>query len=245
MLPIKFDEVLFIDVETVGQESSFSKLDSRGKELWNKKAASFFKVSEKETPAALYERAGIYAEFGKIICITVGYIAQQNGKRSFRLKSFFGDDEKKVIGDFFDLLNAKPKSKSKLKFNEYILCAHNGKEFDFPYIGRRAIINQLKLPSELSIQGKKPWEIQHLDTMELWRFGDYKSYTSLDLLAYALGIETPKKLLDGSKVNATYYQKNDLQAIVDYCRLDVLTVAQIILRMHQLPLIEKKEMVIV
>jgi uncharacterized protein YprB with RNaseH-like and TPR domain len=190
------------------------------KKLWDKKA-EWIKRKDDDDPESVYERAGIYAEFGKIVCISVGFLKDTE----FRLKSFYGDDEKKILNDFAGLLN------SHYHQNYHLLCAHNGKEFDFPYLSRRMIINGITLPYVLNIAGKKPWEVNHLDTMELWKFGDYKSYTSLELLALILGLPTPKDDIAGSDIARIYWQEKDLERIARYCQKDVLTVAQILLKL--------------
>lgn len=235
----KLENILFLDVETVSQKPNYKELDEETKKLWDTKAASLKKQKETETSADIYNRAPIYAEFGKIICISVGFIASIKGKRVFRVKSFYDTDEKVLLENFISLLNKSFNRK------DAVLCAHNGKEFDFPYLGRRIIINGLKLPKALQLIGKKPWEVPHLDTMELWRFGDYKAYTSLKLLAHALRVATPKDDIDGSMVNKVYWQDRDLKRIVAYCQKDVLTVAQILLRLRGEELLQEKEVVIV
>ena len=198
---IPIQNVLFLDVETVPQQFSFNQLTEDWKELWSRKAGSLLKSREEETVESVYERAGIYAEFGKIICISCGIVTGSENNRGIILKSFAGDDEKEILSTFSEMLN-------KWSANEQrFLCAHNGKEFDFPYICRRLIINRLPIPLLLDLAGKKPWEITHLDTMELWKFGDYKSYTSLNLLAHALGVPTPKDDIDGSMVAEVYYKE--------------------------------------
>jgi len=198
--------------------TGYESLPENFKKLWDQKAERI-KRDETDTPDKLFQRAGIYAEFGKIICISVGYLKNGN----FRIKSFFGDDEYELLKEFAELLDNYYTGSNNL------LCAHNGKEFDYPYIARRMIINGIKLPGILNIAGKKPWEVAHLDTMELWKFGDYKNYTSLDLLAAVFGIPTPKGDIDGSMVAEVYYKNNDLERIVKYCQRDTLTVAQILL----------------
>jgi DNA polymerase elongation subunit (family B) len=227
---IKIEDILFLDIETVPQVPSMNLLEPPIQALWDKKSR-FFRSPE-ETAESVYERAGIYAEFGKIICISVGYIKDKN-PLSFRLKSFFGDDEKELLSEFSALLNKFSKSKK-----EALLCAHNGKEFDFPYIARRMIINKLVIPEILDNAGKKPWEVKLLDTMDLWKFGDYKNYTSLDLLTSILGIPSPKDDIDGSMVARVYYEENDLKRIVRYCEKDVLAIAQVLLRFKNLPAIQ-------
>ena len=211
--------ILFLDVETVPAYSSFNDAPAAMQELWTRKALQLRK--DDETPEELYHLAGIYAEFGKIICISCGMFTSDH---RFRIKSFYGDNEKKVLQDFATLCQ-----KSFLP-SERWLCAHNGKEFDFPFLSRRMLINGIHLPAILNTPGKKPWEVNHLDTHELWKFGDYKSFTSLNLLANVFGIPTPKDDIDGSKVWEVYWVENNLDRIVTYCQKDTLTVAQIFLK---------------
>lgn len=226
---IKLEDVLFLDIETVPAASSYELLNPAMQTLWDKKSKQFRSPDQPATE--VYERAGIYSEFGKIICISVGLIKEKN-PCSFRLKSFYGNEEKTVLSDFSAML-----SKFSRTNKEALLCAHNGKEFDYPYIARRMIINGLIIPDILDNAGKKPWEIKLLDTMDLWKFGDYKNYTSLDLLTSILGIPTPKDDIDGSMVAGIYYGENDIERIVRYCEKDVLAIAQVLLRFMNLPLI--------
>ncbi|HOP13009.1 3'-5' exonuclease [Lentimicrobium sp.] len=223
---INIEKVLFLDIETVPQYPEYEMLPEEVKKLWNHKAQRLT-GDPAETAENLYERAGIYAEFGRIICISVGFI--RNGK--LRIKSFSGDDEAVLLNEFAGLLNQS--------FNkpDMLLCAHNGKEFDFPYIARRMLINGIGLPALLDIAGKKPWEVQHLDTMELWKFGDYKSYTSLALLTSVFNIPTPKDDIDGSQVATVYWKEKNLTRIVEYCQKDVVAVVQLLLRYKGMSLI--------
>jgi uncharacterized protein YprB with RNaseH-like and TPR domain len=224
--------ILFLDIETVPQFPDYVSLPEDWKQLWDTKSVSLIKYHEGQTNETLYPRAGIYAEFGKIICISYAVLQGTGGQRKIILKSFAGDDEKFLLQQFIDMLNQWVAGEPKY------LCAHNGKEFDFPYLCRRMIINGLLIPATLNISGKKPWEVNHLDTMELWKFGDFKSFTSLNLLAHTLGITTPKDDIDGSLVWEVYWKEKNLQRIVTYCQKDVVTVAQIFLRMNGEPLIE-------
>ena len=217
---IRIENILFLDIETVPQFPEFKDVPDRFKDLWTEKAKTF---REEKTAEEVYARAGIYSEFGKIICISVGVVTERPERR-LRLKSFSGDDEKAILENFFNLLN-KHFCKT-----EHLLCAHNGKEFDFPYIARRGLINGLKIPVILDISGKKPWEIKHLDTMELWKFGDYKHYTSLNLLTAIFDIPSPKDDISGADVANVYYQEKNLSRIVHYCEKDVLSVVQLYLR---------------
>ena len=231
---ISIERILFLDIETVPLYSDYNQLDEKFKSLWDKKASYLIK-NEDDTPESIYERAGIYAEFGKIVCISVGFFRDN----VFRIKSFYGEDESKLLSDFINLLEKYYSSK------QYLLCAHNGKEFDFPYLARRILINGLKLPEILDNAGKKPWEVAHLDTLELWKFGDYKNYTSLELLAAVFDIPTPKNDINGSEVAGVFWNDNDLQRIVTYCQKDVLTIAQLFLRYQGKPLIGRENVLIV
>ena len=221
-----------MDIETVPEASDFSELSDEKQELFALKT----KYQRKDELSAdeFYERAGIWAEFGKIICISVGYFSIINNKRSFRLTTFSGE-EKEILLRFKNLINKH--------FNEprHLLCAHNGKEFDFPYIARRMVIHNIELPAKLNLFGKKPWEVAHLDTMELWKFGDYKHYTSLKLLTTILQIPSPKDEIDGSDVAHVYYKDEDLEKIIKYCEKDTIAVAQLILRFNNQSLLADNE----
>lgn len=219
--------ILFIDIETVGITNDYESLGERLKTQWSRKAA-FLKREEGISDDELFnQRAGIYAEFGKVVTIGVGYFVAKDKNLEFRVKALYGDNEKELLGSFKDLI-------LKINNDQLILCAHNGREFDFPYLSRRMLINGIPLPNVLDLAGKKPWEIQHLDTMDLWKFGDYKHYTSLELLASVFGIESSKTGLDGSMVNETYYQGDGLEKIAEYCVEDVIVLAQIFLRLKSI-----------
>jgi uncharacterized protein YprB with RNaseH-like and TPR domain len=234
-LPVKLNEVLFLDIETVPQKENWNQLSKETQELFEKKTQ--YQRKEEFTPEAFYSRAGIWAEFGKIICISVGYFVDVEKSKQLRLTSFFGDDEQALLTDFKVLLDKIFVKKSN------VLCAHNGKEFDFPYIARRMIVHQITLPEKLNLFGKKPWEVPHLDTLELWKFGDYKHYTSLKLLTSILGIPSPKDDIDGSEVAQVYYQEKNLQRIVAYCEKDTVAVAQVLLRFNNQALLQETDIV--
>ena len=234
MAALPLHNILFLDIETVPQSPSYIDLTDDWKKLWDTKSTSLVKFHEGQTNETLYPRAGIYAEFGKIVCISCGVIQGNGEQRKIILKSFYGDNEKKLLVDFIDMLNKWATGEAKF------LCAHNGKEFDFPYLCRRMIIHGIAIPSLLNISGKKPWEVNHYDTLELWKFGDYKSFTSLNLLAHVLGVPTPKDDIDGSMVWEVYWKEKNLERIVTYCQKDVVTVAQILLRMNGEQLIKEE-----
>jgi len=203
--------------------------------LWEEKTR--YQRKEEFSAEEFYDRAGIWAEFGKIVCISVGYFSFRHQQRTFRVTSFTGE-EKNLLEDFSRLVNEHFSRPNKL------FCAHNGKEFDFPYISRRMIINGIEIPQKLQLFGKKPWEIPHLDTMEMWKFGDYKHYTSLKLLAHILGIPSPKDDIDGSEVRNVFYNEGDIDRIATYCEKDTITVAQILLRFRNDTLLNDDEILI-
>lgn len=216
------DSVLFLDIETVPQYPNWEEVPENFKKLWDKKSKNFRDTDEEAE--SVYSKAGIYAEFGRIICISVGMLALKGEQVIFRMKSYAGENEKHLLTEFASMLR---------KFvaeGDKNLCAHNGKVFDFPFIARRMLIHGIRLPAILDIAGKKPWEIKFLDTMELWKFGDYKHYTSLDLLTQLFDIPTPKDDIDGSEVAGVFYEDKDLPRIVTYCEKDVLAIAQLFLK---------------
>ncbi|WP_370477486.1 3'-5' exonuclease [Tamlana flava] len=231
---LNLENILFLDIETVPETQYFSDLDDATKALWEQK--SEYQRKDEFTAEEFYERAGIWAEFGKIICISVGYFAISNDLKNFRVTSFYGD-EIKILKDFKNLLI------SHFSHPKHLLCAHNGKEFDFPYIARRMIIHNIELPYKLNLFGKKPWEVPHLDTLELWKFGDFKTYTSLKLLTHVLGIPSPKDDIDGSEVYSVFYEENDIDRIINYCEKDTIAVAQIFLRLRGDSLLIKDEII--
>ena len=231
---VNLNNILFLDIETVPEQENYSLLDQDMQELWEQKTQ--YQRKEEFTANEFYDRAGIWAEFGKIICISVGYFANKNDIRNFRVTSFVGD-EKKILNDFSNVMNNH--------FNQpqHLLCGHNSKEFDIPFIARRMIINGLTIPQKLNLFGKKPWEIPHLDTLELWKFGDYKHFTSLKLLTKILNIPTSKDDIDGSQVGYVYYVEKNIDRIVTYCEKDVIAVAQVFLRLRREDLLVQDEIV--
>jgi uncharacterized protein YprB with RNaseH-like and TPR domain len=228
------NNILFLDIETVPEQQHYEQLDSDMQQLWEQKTQ--YQRKDDVSGEDFYERAGIWAEFGKIITISVGYFVNKADIRNFRVTSFWGD-EKKILNDFSNLLNTH--------FNgaQHLLCGHNAKEFDIPFIARRMIINGIALPNKLDLFGKKPWEVPHLDTLELWKFGDYKHFTSLKLLTKVLGVPSPKDDIDGSEVARVFYVENDIDRIITYCEKDVIAVAQIFLRLRREELLIDDEII--
>lgn len=229
---INLEHILFLDIETVPESEYFNDLDDEKKELWDHK--SKYQRKDEFTSEEFYERARIWAEFGKIICISVGYFNFRGDIRTFRTRSFHGE-ESKLLKEFKNLMITHFSS------SKHLMCGHNAKEFDFPFIARRMIIHGIELPYKLNLFGKKPWEIPHLDTMELWKFGDYKHFTSLKLLANILGIPSPKDDIDGSQVRQVYYEEKNLDRIITYCEKDVITTAQVFLRLRNDELLDVDE----
>ena len=231
---LNLENILFLDIETVPEVQDFNELDSEKKDLWEQK--SKYQRKDEFTAEEFFPSAGIWAEFGKIICISVGYFTFKGEQRNFRTTSFYGE-ESKLLKDFKNLVI------SHFSQAKHLLCAHNGKEFDFPYIARRMIINRIELPYKLNLFGKKPWEVPHLDTLDLWKFGDYKNYTSLKLLTNVLGIPSPKDDIDGSDVYRVFYEENDFSKIIEYCEKDTIAVAQIVLRLRNEDILEEGEII--
>lgn len=231
------ENILFLDIETVPEQAHFAQLDAETQSLYAAKTI-YKRKEEKNSAEEYYARAGIWAEFGKIVCISVGFVTTTTAGRQFRVRSFAGDEDQ-LLRDFKTLLDEH--------FSQlyHRLCAHNGKEFDFPFLARRMLKHQIALPKLLQLMGKKPWEVPHLDTLELWKFGDFKHFTSLKLLAHFFGIPSPKDDMDGSDVGRVYYEENDLDRIVRYCEKDVVTLAQVYLKLTLCPSFEEAEIVCV
>lgn len=233
---IPLENILFLDIETVPQYRSFAELPEDQQQLYADKTA--YQRKDEISAEDFYPKAGIWAEFGKIICISAGFITQRNGEEQLRITSFHGE-EQRILNDFTQLVEEyfnQPQS---------LLCAHNGKEFDFPYIARRMLINGMSLPNKLQLFGKKPWEVPHIDTLELWKFGDYKHYTSLKLLASVFGIPSPKDDIDGSQVRDVFYEEQNIDRIITYCEKDVITLTQVFLKMRNQELIEEHQIKVV
>lgn len=227
---IPLEKILFLDIETVPQYENWEELDEKEKQLWDKKTS--WQRGESLSAEDFYPlRAGIISEFGKIACISVGMIEKND---TLKLKSFYSENEVELLTNFGSIFNSN-------RLKNCILCAHNGKEFDFPWIARRFLINGMMPPTPFQMFGKKPWEVPHLDTMELWKFGDYKNFISLELMAHIFGIPTPKDDIDGSMVAEVYYKEKNLQRIAQYCEKDVLTLANILRKLRQEDLIKKFE----
>ncbi len=233
----ELENILFLDIETATITPDYDSLSDRMRDLWDKKSLRYMRTDAPKTPEELFaEKGGIHAEFGKVVCISCGVVRFEQGPTApptIKLKSYYGSDEKNILDEFGEMLNMYMRRKEGIN-----LCAHNGKEFDYPYLGRRYVIQGLPLPDALQLRGKKPWEVSLLDTMELWKFGDYKSYTSLELLAAVLDIPSPKDDIDGSQISQVFWEDQGYERIKAYCEKDVFTTAQIVLKMSRLPVAE-------
>jgi DNA polymerase elongation subunit (family B) len=233
---IDLKNVLVLDIETVPQYPSYEMMPDKWKMLWTKKVQ--YQLKENNTPADLYGRAGIYSEFGRIICISAGCFDRNEDGYKLRLKSYYGDNESSLLTDFNAMLDENYSGEEKT------LCAHNGREFDYPYISRRCLVNNIRLPWVLNNHGKKPWEVTLLDTMELWKSGDHKNYTSLELLAAVFDIQSPKDDINGEDIGRVYWEEKNIERIKNYCQKDVITVACILLKYKGLPVLEEKNVII-
>jgi 3'-5' exonuclease len=231
---IPIQRVLFFDVETVSCVKEYSELSERMQQLWNKKHQQISKIEEELPEETFRNSAAIYAEYGRVVCISCGIWHEG----SLRLKSFYGDDEKQLLKDFAEMLQQNFDNPDKS-----FLCGHNIKEFDVPYVCRRMLINGIDLPKILDVAGRKPWEVNYIDTMQLWKFGDFKNYTSLDLLAAIFDIPTPKDDIDGSMVGHVYWQENDIERIRQYCEKDVVTVLNLFLKFRNQPLLSDENVI--
>ncbi|HWV68908.1 3'-5' exonuclease, partial [Chitinophaga sp.] len=232
-------QLLLLDIETTPAAPAIEHLSEDMQQLWREKMAKTAPVSGNED-SAYVDRAGIYAEFGKIVCISAGFFSLENNRYQLRLKSFYNDDEAVVLSGFLELIN-----KFYAKYPRFQFAGHNIKEFDIPFICRRSVIHQLSLPQPLQLHGFKPWEMPMLDTLQLWRFGDFKHYISLKLLTAVMGIDTPKDDIDGSMVGKVYWEEKDLERIAAYCQKDVLAVAQLLLKFKRLPALTPADIIIV
>ena len=233
------ENFLVIDIETVSSKKDFEALDMEWQHLWEEKVIR--SLPENTSPGEYYpQRAGVMAEFAKVVCISIGYFKKEKDHHQFRVKSLFGEDEKELLQHFVNTVN-----QLEAIHNRWSFTGHNIKEFDIPFLCRRLLINGLAIPSYLDFQNMKPWETNIVDTFQYWRFGDYKNYTSLKLLAAALNVPSPKDDIDGSMVGDVYWKENDLQRIAIYCQKDVVTVANIILRFKNLPLLSAEQVIFV
>ncbi|PTB97596.1 3'-5' exonuclease [Marivirga lumbricoides] len=226
--------ILFIDIETVPQQPNFQSLTEKEKEFWSYK--SRYISSDEEAPEDVYHRAGIYAEFGKVIVISLGWLAGEGDSARLRIKTLANDNEKELLQELIAIL-------VKVDNSSTVLCGHNIKEFDVPYICRRILINGLKLPDMLDVSSKKPWQTPYLDTLEMWKFGDRKHYAKLDLLAHIFGLPTSKDDIDGSMVYKIFYEDNDLVRIAEYCEKDVILTCQLYLKMNTQPILENEQII--
>lgn len=228
---LRLEDVLFVDIETVSTHHHWHELDNEWQQLWLEKS-KYQRERRQLSPEDSYAEAGIYAEFGRVVCISAGYFVGENSQSRFRVTSYYGTHERGLLLAFAQLLNDRRDKPFRM------LCAHNGKEFDYPYLCRRMIVQGVPLPELLDLAGKKPWENPHLDTLEMWKFGDFKHFTSLRLLAKLLDIPTPKDDIDGSMVRAVFYENDDLPRIERYCKKDVVTVARVLLHFKTMPPLE-------
>ena len=241
---IKIEDLIVIDIETASVAPSFSNLSPQWQELWEEK--TFRILPEGKTAEDFYPmRAGVMAEFSKIVCISIGYFIREQ-QLKMRVKSFCCEDEKKILSDFLQTV-----SKIESFNSNWCFAGHNIKEFDIPFLCRRLLVNDMRIPPYLDFQNMKPWETNIVDTFQYWRFGDYKNFTSLKLLAAAMGVPSSKDDIDGSMVGDLFHTQNpeermiNLKRIATYCQKDVVTTANIILRFKNSPIVHSDDIEIV
>lgn len=235
-MDVSLQHLLFIDIETIAQHEEHNQLSERLKPLWEKKVQYYLDKEGYSVEESYIDKAAIFAEFGKVISIGLGYFSIENNEQVFRVKALSNHSEKELLEEFLSVL-------SKFKQNQVVLCGHNIKEFDIPFLCRRLLVNQLQVPPALNVSGKKPWEVNFIDTMHLWRFGDYKHFTSLETLAAIFDVPTSKDGIDGSKVYQAYYKENGLEKITEYCKRDVVVTMQVYLRLQSLPILSDQQIV--
>ena len=236
---VPLENLFLIDIETASEVKNFDLLSDDWKQLWTEKIHKA--LPENITPEEYYPlRAGIMAEFAKVVCISFGYFRKMNNVSQLRIKSFYSDNEKDILENFIKTLYHLHAIN-----NKWCFTGHNIKEFDIPFLCRRMIVNNLNIPPFMDFQNMKPWETPVTDTLHLWRFGDYKHYTSLKLLAATLGVVSPKDDIDGSMVGHVYWEEKNLERIAMYCQKDVVTVANVMLRFKNLPLLIPEQIVYV
>jgi len=234
MQQIAIENLFLLDIETVSGVQHFNLLNDEWKELWSEKILK--SLPPDITPEEYYpKRAAILAEFAKVVCISTGYFKKENNDWQLRIKSFFSENEKDVLESFTKMLE-----QLHAKNSRWIFTGHNIKEFDIPFLSRRMLVNNIEIPPYIDFQNMKPWDTPVLDTLHLWRFGDYKHYTSLKLLAATLGVPSPKDDIDGSKVGEVFWEEKDLQRIAIYCQKDVATVANVLLSFKCLTLLTEQ-----
>ena len=239
MQQIAIENLFLIDIETVSGVQHFQLLDDEWKELWTEKILKTLPPGT--SPEEYYpQRAAILAEFAKVICISTGYFKKENDEWQLRIKSFYSENEKEVLESFIKMLHQLHSKNAR-----WVFTGHNIKEFDIPFLSRRMMVNGISIPPYIDFQNMKPWETPVLDTLHLWRFGDYKHYTSLKLLAATLDVPSPKDDIDGSKVGEVFWKEKDLKRIAVYCQKDVATVANVILKFKNLPLLKEEQIILV
>jgi len=229
--------LLFLDIETVAGYPTLDAVPERLRQQWARKARHL-RTDASQTDADLYEgRAGIYAEFGRVIVIGLGFVhPTDEGELALKVRTLTHPDEATLLREFVGIVE-------RYRPDRLALCAHNGFEFDYPYLCRRMLVNGISLPKALQLSGQPPWKNPHLDTLELWKFGDKKNFTSLELLAALFDIPSSKTDLSGDQVNGVFHRENDLGRIRQYCQEDVVVLAQLFLRYQNHALIPEERIV--
>ncbi len=220
-------DVLYLELATAGRYRTLEEAPPGYQRLWGE-----WNAWREEQPD--FGRAALYAEFGQVVGMSLGYHLEDGPQEEFRISSWVGD-EAAILGEFLRVVKSLTKSKRRLR-----ICSHNGKSFDFPYLSKRLVARELELPEVMNIVGMKPWELPHLDTLELWRHGGgRRSYVGLELLAMTLGIELPYAWMDGSDIHTLFWsqEREEWERIGRQGALEVYLTAQVLRRLqHQAPL---------
>ncbi len=231
-------DIIFLDIETVSCFPDFETMPLLWQKNWQEKIK--YSLPEGKTAAEFYElRAGVMAEFSKIVCISMGYLMREE-QLKLRVKSFYGHEECSILDSFVKTMERIEKHSRSWHFG-----GHNIKEFDIPFICRRLLANGKPIPAFMDFQNMKPWETNIVDSFQYWKFGDYKNYTSLNLLAAVLDIPSPKDDIDGSMVGSVYWKEKNIERIASYCQKDVVTVANVFLKFNNLPLLHDDDVELV
>ena len=232
MIKEDIHKLLFVDIETVGVDEDLDSLHHTNPKLskvWEETGWDYFKRkysedSELSSNQMFVKRAALLPEFGKIVCISVGFIVPSG---ETKLDSFYGD-EKNILISTSELLNRVDKL-------GFVICGHNVKNFDLPYIAKRMLINNIPVPKILPNYTIKPWESRVLDTKEVWGFNSFGGLSSLNLVCTSLGLETSKEgEVNGSNMHKYYYDSNNIEKIKNYCEEDVKCTINLVKKLKKL-----------
>lgn len=215
---------LFMDIETARIQDKLTTNTELFKS-WEYKRRKEGETLVKDLKKSFEHKAALYAEFGKVVCISIGKIVDEK----LVVQSYYGDDEKEVLEKIKKVLTAFYK-----KFPDLMLCGHSIIGFDIPFLMRRMIINGIQVPSFLDLTTSKPWTLSDdiVDIAQIWKTTGFYG-ASLVNMSHAMGLPSPKEDIDGSMVSDTYYREKDgLKRIVKYCEQDVFATVNIVQKLY-------------